>query len=215
MMSAKLFELSAYENELNKTYLSPKDIETQIKHYKLTFIQVRNQEVEWGMKIPTLITPFYDFLFKNNLVPNQNEYWDAYVKFNASYFAGAKHNANITEGIRARIYRTYPSLVRDIHFGKIVSQNLIECNVLYNEKLDLEEGIDLLVSKDSEFWGINLFTETYRARVGREKKKNRHVNFENVRYIDIPVDFKGSTVCGDFYLYGEKESNKIKAAIGM
>ena len=32
---------------------------------------------------------------------------------------------------------------------------------------------------------------------------------ENVKYVEMPMEFKGSVEAGDFFLYGEKEYNEL------
>jgi hypothetical protein len=34
-------------------------------------------------------------------------------------------------------------------------------------------------------------------------------------FIEIPIDFNGRKMCGDFYLYSEKEILKIKESINF
>jgi hypothetical protein len=77
----------------------------------------------------------------------------------------------------------------------------------------LEEGIDLLIKLQDILYAINLFTDTVRAHIGREKKVSRHIPFDNVQYVELPVKFNGSIKCGNFFLYGEKELNQIEKII--
>jgi hypothetical protein len=132
---------------------------------------------------------------------------------NKIYFEENNFESEILVGLKARIFRTYPSLVRDLHFSLFVKENVEDAQILYNRKLDVEEGIDLLIKRDGIFYGINLYTDTPRAHIGRKKKANRHIQFENVEYIELPVEFNGSFKCGQFFLYGEKELTQIKKII--
>jgi hypothetical protein len=96
---------------------------------------------------------------------------------------------------------------------KQIEEKIEEATVVYNHRLDIEEGIDLLIKLEDKLYAINLFTDTARARIGREKKVSRHTPFENVQYVELPVKFNGSFKCGNFFLYGEVELNKIKKII--
>jgi hypothetical protein len=75
--------------------------------------------------------------------------------------------------------------------------------------LDIKDGIDLLVIKDNKINAINLFTDTRRAYKGRSKKVFRHKNYENVNYLELPVQFMGSNKVGEFFLYGNRELQQI------
>jgi hypothetical protein len=86
---------------------------------------------------------------------------------------------------------------------------LTESKVIYNRKLDINEGIDLLIIKNDLNYAINLFTATSRSFQGREKKEKRHKAYNNINYINLPVHFKGSYVCGKFFLYKEDEYGNL------
>ena len=60
-----------------------------------------------------------------------------------------------------------------------------------------------------QYFAINLFTKTKRAFQGRSKKVNRHTKFDNVEYVELPVEFKGSYECGVFFLYRKKEYKEL------
>ena len=47
----------------------------------------------------------------------------------------------------------------------------------------------------------------------RNSKLKRHLRFEDVNYIELPVSFNSSNKCGDFYLYGTREFNLLMKII--
>jgi hypothetical protein len=209
----KNLDINYYPSLLDHLNISSNDVRNIIKDYNLFFPQVRNENVEWRIAFPIFLTPFYKFVYLNNNVLNQNDFYEYYLSENKKYFDENIFEAEILEGLRARIFRTYPSLVRDLHFSLFVSENIKEALIVYNRKLDVEEGIDLLIKLKDKLYAINLFTDTTRAHFGREKKLLRHTPFNNVQYVELPVNFKGSVKCGDFFLYGETELNQIKKTI--
>jgi hypothetical protein len=120
------------------------------------------------------------------------------------------------EGLQARVYRTYPSLIRDLHFCLFMKEKaLLRSNaiVIYNIDLDIEEGIDILLEFKDKLYGINLYTNTSRAIHARTLKSKRHNPFQNVNYVELPVPFKGSKEVGQFFLYGERELNGLRNLI--
>lgn len=205
----KLFNLKDYDDLSNQINLSSNEIFNIIQRYQLNFIQVRDKTVEWGMRLPMFVPSFYDFILTHSNIPTQLEYFENYLSLNSDFFKNNNYNEEILNAIKARLFRTYPSLVRDIHFAKYLSEHFTNSTIIYNQKLDIEEGIDLMVINNNKNYAINLFTETTRAYQGRQKKTFRHTDFSNVTYIEVPVDFKGSVECGNFFLYGEREKEQI------
>ncbi len=209
----KSFIKQDYPNLLGSITISCNDIEQAIKNYPLSFSETRNETVEWGMEFPMFLTPFYKYVYQTNKLLKQEEFWKYYLSENKEFFSTNNFSQTILDGLKARVYRTYPSLVRDIHFATFLKKEFTESEIIYNRKLDVEEGIDVLIVYADRYWGINLYTNTKRAHQGRKKKESRHTKFENVNYIELPVDFKGSVVCGKFFLYGEKEYKEILSAL--
>lgn len=199
------FNLSDFPNLLPQIHLTSDEIMRSIRNYKLTFSPERNKEVEWGMKLPMFVDAFYDYLVKNQSIPSQEVSFQYYLEYNKSFFQNL-NRPDLDSGIRARGYRTYPSIIRDVYFNKYIEERLAaKCQILYNTKLDIEEGIDLMIITSKNNYGICFFTNTRRAYTGRKAKENRHIPFDNVRYVEMPMEFKGSVAAGDFFLYGEKE----------
>jgi len=209
----KKLEIDNYPNLLDHININTEEIFEQLKGFKLNFFNVRNSEAEWKISFPMFLTPFYKFIYLNNSIIDQENYFQYYLSENKDYFSEKVFSQEIMEGLKARIFRTYPSLVRDFHFSVFLKENFKDAKIIYNRKLDIEEGIDILIIFNSNYFGINLYTNTTRAFIGREKKEYRHVNFDNVHYIELPVEFKGSVKCGDFFLYGEKEFNQIQTIL--
>lgn len=205
----KQLQIAEYPNLLDHLKIKSTDVSEIIKDYNLTFTQTRINKVEWGIQFPMFLTPFYKYVYLNNKILTQNEFYEFYISENHSFFNDKKFDTETMEGLKARVFRTYPSLIRDLHFNLFVKENVRDAKVVYNRKLDVEEGIDQLIQYNNKFYAINLFTDTTRAHIGRDKKVFRHTPFENVQYIELPVNFKGSVKCGSFFLYGETELNQI------
>lgn len=204
-----IFEISYFPNLLPHIHLTSDDIREAITDYKLTFYKERNQEVEWRIKLPMFVDAFYDFILKRHSVPDQETSFRYYLELNKSFFDNLKR-PDLESGIRARAFRTYPSLVRDVYFNKYIDERIgTKCTVLYNTKLDIEEGIDLMIVTNRNNYGVCFFTKTNRAYKGRIAKTTRHTLFDNVKYVEMPMEFKGSVEAGDFFLYGEKEFHEL------
>ena len=204
-----IYEPQEYPNLLPEISLPSNEIKDAVSAYKLTFLRERNQEVEWGIKLPMFVDAFYSYLVSNQAIPDQKVFFDYYLQYNKDYFENL-NRPDLESGIMARAFRTYPSLVRDIYFNKYIEERLgTKCQIIYNTQLDIEEGIDLMIITSKNNYGVCFFTNTRRAYTGRHAKENRHTLFDNVKYVEMPMEFQGSVKAGDFFLYGEKEFNEL------
>lgn len=204
-----IYEPKDFPNLLPKILLSSDKIRSIVSTYKLVFSQERNRTVEWGVRLPMFVDAFYVYLTKNQSIPSQEDFFTYYLEFNRGYFENL-NRPDLLSGIRARAFRTYPSLVRDIYFNKYIEERLgNRCQIIYNTRLDIEEGIDLMVITSKNNYGVCFFTKTRRAYTGRKAKEHRHTLFDNVKYVEMPVEFQGSVQAGDFFLYGEKEYQEL------
>ena len=201
----RLLRIYDYKNVLDYIKPSSDELREMARGQKLGFINVKNDIVEWNLKLPVFARTFYAFLYYKRTIPTQEEFFMYYLRRNRNYFEERNFSDDLLEGIKARAFRAMPSLTRDICFSKLVAERLPDCGVLYNIELDFNEGIDLLVFNKKGIYGICLFTDTQRAYEGRNAKENRHKVFDNVTYIELPVKFTPSHRVGNYYLYGEKE----------
>ncbi len=197
-------------NLFDSVTFSSADIEAQIRVFNLSFDQTRNDRVEWKLKLPMFVPPFYDYIKSRGSIPSQDDYWLFYVSENKDYLVSLNLSREEKIGLRARVYRTYPSLVRDFHFGLYLKENNFFCFVFYNEILDIEYGIDLVIENEERtLIGLNLFTQTQAAQYARKVKEFRPKKSVNFACLEIPIDFKGSKTCGDFFLYSDREITSI------
>ena len=66
----------------------------------------------------------------------------------------------------------------------------------------------MIITKKNNY-GICFFTKTRRAFDGRKVKEHRHTLFDNVKFVEMPMEFRGSVKAGAFFLYGDKEYNEL------
>jgi len=206
----QLQSIDNLENCFDMMEFTYKDVEKQIRTYRLVFDQTRNEKVEWQLKLPMFVPAFYNYVKSRNSIPDQKDYWQFYVSENKNRLTSLNLSKEEKIGVRARVFRTYPSLIRDLHFGLYIKNNGFFRSVFYNEFLDIEYGIDLVVENaDGVKIGLNLFTETKAAKEARAVKKHRPKKSVDFDCHDIPIDFAGSKRCGDFFLYSEREIKTI------
>lgn len=211
----ELFDPKDYNDIFQYIRLSYNEMVRPLKDYKMKFSPIHNIDAEWNIHFPILVRPFYAFIYRNHRIPEQQEYVSYYLTENRSFFENEEFDHKVIEGLKARLLRTYPSLVRDICFNRYVKDHAIGYKTIYNISLDVERDIDLMLYKGQNYYGVCLYTKTKRALYSRTKKTNRHVRFSNVNYIEILKDFKGSMQIGDFFLYGEQEYKELMELVDM
>ena len=207
-MEAHIFHPDDYPDLLKSIRLDAAGIKATVKNYSLRFLDIKDDFVEWKLNLPPFAEAFYQYILSENNIPPQSAFFDFYMQSNASYFAQKEILKEKLPALQARIFRTYASLVRDVHFSKYVRENLTSADVIYNTDLDISEGIDLMISVGELHCAVNLFTETKRAHDGKHKKQLRHIRFDNVVYLDLPLRMRRKY--GDFYLYGYPEFLKLE-----
>jgi len=208
--TVRIFDPKDYLNLLPELLISSGNVLVQVSDFALEFPSERNQKVEYEMHLPMFATSFYFFVSTYKRMPTQDEFRRCYYYVNKKYFEQNPIDKKDISGLDARIKRTYPSLVRDLFFCKLVYEDLRDYDVRYNLDLDIVEGIDLMISRGNRHWAFNLFTATRKASDARGKKEYRHEKFSNVTYVEFPVNFKKSLNVGNFFLYGKSELNALK-----
>ena len=105
--------------------------------------------------------------------------------------------------------RAYPSLLRDILFGKFLQSKGVR--VIHNEILDSRAEIDLLIVGNNGNWGVHLFTNTKRANGHRNAKNYRYqLKFDNVREVDLTIDLSKCNKVNNLGLYEDREFEMLK-----
>ena len=213
MPDSSIFQPNAFPNQLGLLKVTDEDILCQIRGYSLHFFKEYNEEVEHNMEFPLFVRAFYNFIYKKQRIPTQEEFYKYYLSSNHDYFSANHFSGLIYLGLQARAYRSYPSLVRDLYFNKLLEKNNDGYEIVYNIHLDLERDIDTLLIKNNRYWAACLYTKTDKGEKARVWKKNRHFRFDNVSYIEFPVEFNEERKVGDFFLYGEPEVSELFSRI--
>lgn len=175
----------------------------------------KNPNVE-NTRFPSIIFAFYNIVFNLNKIPSPEELIKEYYTINSDDFILQGESiiyydkTFLKKHIDARILRTYPSLVRDYHFYLMLVQSNCFDKVVYSCKTDIS-GKDIIIKHNNIEYQISLFVETKRSGFFKNiKNKYRHL-YENE--IQLPLDLNKAEKCGDFYVYGLKEVEKIKNLI--
>jgi hypothetical protein len=107
--------------------------------------------------------------------------------------------ANALPAIMARVYRAYPSLVRERHALELLRSAEAFDWVLTDTKMDAA-GVDFLVVYRTRAFGVHAYLATERGKAFREAKRTRHKDIGVV--IDMPLDPATAHAVGKFQVYG-------------
>jgi hypothetical protein len=193
-----------YRNFCNSLTMTANEIEKIVRDYELNFPSEISYKIEHEIKPPKFVVSFYDWIVKRKTIPTQDEFWMHYMCVNDLYFDKKNFQGYDFSAFKGRVYRAYPSYVRDLHFVQLLKSKFKKSTVIYSIKLDVEYGIDILIINNNVNYGVNLFTSTERGNDARGWKTNRHLKLDDVIYIDLPI-VMGVANFGDFFLYHENE----------
>jgi hypothetical protein len=216
-----ILDIEKYDNHLKYYDITSSDIEKLCasEKYGLRFYPQDKNDPDYHLaenkKMPSFVMAFYrgiDNRFNHKRVFTQIEFWNFYKKV-YTFFFSKPYSFNLLQKFEGRALRTYPSLVRDLHFMLYVKEKLGIENVIYNTQLDKDIGIDLIIKNDDKLFGIKLMTSTDRSEKYKKIKDNlRQKEYSNIEFIVIPKQLDGNQF-GDFFLYGEKEYNNFIAPV--
>lgn len=149
--------------------------------------------------------PAVALTFDRNPMLAQHELWFAYWQENADALP-----SNALPGLMARVYRMYPSLVREHHLFLLLEHAGRFDLVLRERKLD-SAGVDYLILQDGQAYGVQAYVDTPRSRMFRRKKRSRHKRLGVP--IELPLDMDQADAVGPFSVYGKKHLDHIWSVV--
>ena len=183
-------DLNRYKNVLAIQGFEPASVVNScvnLDYKKDPFINV---EVEDHMRWPQFVRAFVAFVVSNNRIPSQSDFFYYYIGVSYRTFLPVKLDSATYNGLKARLTRMYPSLVRDMHFACSLKKERDDLCVFYHPDLDVENDIDVLVVENDLLKAFVLYVQTPRARQYRMRKFNRHKRFDNVQYYEVALSLR-------------------------
>ncbi len=156
-------------------------------------------------------------MFQRKSIPSEDAFFEEYLKTidtrksNPETFMHQGKELS-KEGLKMRVLRTYPSLIRDVHFYYYLLESRKFQNVNYSLKRDIFDGIDIQVEFEDIKYGISIHIGTFRGSTFKKKKESRH-DYSTFREIVIVAKFDQLINVGKFYLLGELELQEILTKI--
>lgn len=184
--------------------------------YNDLYHKYREYKEEYGVekaKLPPMNFVFYKFIFENDSIPSPQNILDLYFEFysdrieviyESAKIDGISYNLN---ALKARVLRTYPSLLRDFHFYLMLKECGYFHKVTYSCADDIN-GIDITIFHNNKKYIVSLFTDTKRSwSFKRIKNIFRHKYGQNE--LKVPLVLDESFKCGDFMLYKQSDVEQI------
>lgn len=196
--------------------LTCETLEEKIKYYKYEGEKkIKDDKVE-NLLLPPIALTFYSLVYDMGNAPSPDllieEYLgqECYFGYLPDEKVEVNYNGVLTvvslEGLIARILRTYPSLVRDLHFYLMTEESGLFEAVHYSFTEDYKGKVDIRVKYKDKWSNVGLLLGSKRSLFYRFKKKFRHKEVD-VIYIELQKD-KARWV-GDFMLYTRDHINEL------
>lgn len=182
--------------------ISIESLENQISLIQYSPAQGDKDDAVENAKLPPFIQAFYYLFFSYLRIPTETEFWETYLKWvglNSEGEIEFDNNKYKPNDLKKRANRTYPSLIRDLHFLYLLDTSNKFDQVDYSMERDYYNGLDLkIVHKKKEIY-ISLFIDTTRGRYFKERKTERH-DYSKVYELEFNVHFDSLTKKGAIYL---------------
>lgn len=171
----------------------------------------KDPEVEKA-KLPPFALAFYKYIFFKNRLPDERELWDHYIHqpciaFDEEYievYRKGTVKAYEISFVKARMLRSYPSLVRDFHFYVLCLTSGVFERVSYSLRKDYFEGVDLCVTYAGREFQVSILLNSPRARTYKSQKYNRHEEVPENEVIMLFDLTRYARIKGKIKLFSEK-----------
>jgi hypothetical protein len=158
-------------------------------------------------KFPPFAQVFYFLIYQLRKISSEELFFSRYLEWidakniTSKDFVYQGKTLSI-EGLQGRLLRTYPSLIRDLHFYYLLLESKQFDKVNYSLSQDFYDGIDISILYLEKSYGISIHINTKRGCEYKILKQKRH-NYENIEEIIFNVNFTDLNKIGNFYLLGE------------
>lgn len=166
-------------------------------------------------RLPPFIQAFYYHFFAFLKIPTANEVYNTYLSWLGGEQNGLVQIEGVkyqSESIKYRFLRTYPSLIRDLHFLYLLQESNLFENIEYSMEQDYYNGLDLKICHHEKTYFISLFIDTQRSTFYKRRKKIRH-DYSEVYEIELKVSLSSLSLFGNIYLLNQTHVTKLEEEI--
>ncbi|WP_179036463.1 hypothetical protein [Paenibacillus sp. URB8-2] len=183
--------------------ISTQGIETVVSLSTPTFIDIRNSSVEYAPNFPNMMYTLWAFICSHRRFPSQTEYTQYFLSVHSSTLSTLNEAA-----VKARLLRSFPSLIREIHFYALVKESGLFQEVNYSAKLDVEDGTDLSVKCGGYEYGVSCYVQTERSLEYRRRKRSRP-RTPKTNSIELPLDLSSGTTVNGWIFYNRNHVHDL------
>lgn len=191
--------------------ISRKEAEEEIARLSYSGMGLPKDENVEKAKLPPFALAFYYHLFAQRRIPTEEELIDRYISFSGKVEDDRvviEEEVYSLEGLKARILRTYPSLIRDFHFYLLLNESDRFQRVSYSLSEDYYNGLDLCVYRHDRAFHLSLYLKTRRGTDFKKQKLSRHDYF-GVSEIELPLEFRSLRKVGEIRLCIESHVEEV------
>ncbi|MEI7581758.1 hypothetical protein [Runella sp.] len=196
------------------------EIEEQVKHFCYTGENLSKDPTVEKAKLPPFALGFYKFIFFKNRLPNEVEFWNYYLGQHfkvvdeqyVQFLRKRLPRKYLAESVKARMLRSYPSLIRDFHFFILCQESKLFERVRYSLREDYFEGIDLNIQFAGVVYQVAVMLNSERARAFKIKKYTRRSeNSKNevIMLFDLYKEAGNHNSKGRIKLFSVKHVNEL------
>ena len=189
---AKLCDL--FDDDL--PIISTKDIERVLIEHSFDITPYRSPErsMEAARCVPMMAIAFHPVTLDRGTIPSLDEFLTEYEESNQKFFD--EMGEGETAGVRYRAVKSYPSLVRDVHFVSRARE--LGATVKRTLRDDFEGTDASIVTPRGERY-IRLYYDSPRSRRLRMAKAMVHDISSD--HVDLPLTQENAAQVGNIYLY--------------
>lgn len=182
--------------KLNVSSESVKQTLTEVNYSPGLYREFKSDAVEKA-RFPAFALLFYRHVINHNKVPSAETFLQEVlityfeqreIQFFNRLDGYDKLQPYDPQSLKGRIYRTYPSLVRDFHFFLLCQESKKFSNVSYSLNDDYFKGLDLTVVYNRKTYVVSLYIATPRADHFKEIKYTRHEYGKNEIVLRLEMD---------------------------
>ncbi|MEZ4904886.1 MAG: hypothetical protein R2822_25620 [Spirosomataceae bacterium] len=193
------------------------EIETQVSRFVYTGENLPKDPAVEKAKLPPFVLPFYKFIFFKGRLPDENELWTYYLSQHfkvidttlIQFQKNGKMSILPSNAVKARLLRSYPSLIRDFHFFVLCQESKLFERVSYSLREDYFDGVDLQIQYQNVVFRVAILLNSERARTYKAQKQNRHTNHPQNEVILLFDLYKNVHVSGQIKLFTLKHVKEL------
>lgn len=198
------FDECKFENQLGRISFSYNSVVNKLHLYPPTLPNVEDRdEYAENFSLPSIIKVFYeDFVFRG-VFPTQSQFLNKVLQMVGNKVTDKLWPKTI-RGLHYRLNRGYLSIVREFCFVILIRDQFPKLNPIYNIDLDVRGKIDCMIKYNDHFYGLCFMTGTPNGMKALEHK-SPHQQFNNVSYINIPINLDNAPRIENLALYTSKD----------